>query len=250
MREPPAGPPVEELRITDLETVRVLADPLRFRLVQTMSARIDEPWTVKEIARALGEPATKLYYHVGLLEERGLIVVVGSRLVSGIVEKRYRLAAERFVVDRGILSPEDPQAGEMLHSILTTVFDAAQRDIRASVRAGIARAQGGHEPEDPDHPESPEPILLSHSVERLPPAQGVEFRSRLRELVTEFEIRSAATRGGGRGRDHDAVAPTEGDETRPYGLVLAFYPLVEVPSPRATRRRRATQSAPRRGGQQ
>ena len=74
----------------DIETLRVLADPLRLRMLEVFGQHGREPLTVKEIARSLGEPLTKLYYHVNLLEQHGLIVVASSRLVSGILEKHYR----------------------------------------------------------------------------------------------------------------------------------------------------------------
>jgi hypothetical protein len=219
--------PAVEQRITDLETVRVIAEPLRFRLIQTMSARFDEPWTVKEIARALGEPTTKLYYHVGLLEERGIVVVVGSRLVSGIVEKRYQLAAERFAVDRSLLSPEDPSAGETFHSILGTVFEAARADIDTAVRQGVARLHGGDEAAD----DGPEEVLLSHSVDRLSRADAAEFRARLRALAEEFGQRSPG------------ASPPAAPDGGPYGLVLAFYPMVDVPKPRSARAKRRPKSS-------
>lgn len=214
--------PAVEQRITDLETVRVIAEPLRFRLIQTMSARMDEPWTIKEIARVLGEPATKLYYHVGLLEERGIVVVTDSRLVSGILEKRYQLAAERFSVDRALLSPEDPATGETFHSILGTVFEAARADIETALRQGVASLHGrGDETGD-----GPEEVLLSHSLDRLSRTDAAEFRARLRALAEEFGQRPSG--------EAQPAAP----EGRPYGLVLAFYPMVDVAKRRSRAARR------------
>ena len=193
-----------------------IAEPLRFRLIQTMSTRPEESWTVKEIARVLGEPATKLYYHVGLLEEHGIVVVVSSRLVSGIVEKRYQLAAERFSIERSLLAPDEASTGEALHSILGTVFDAARTDIEASVREGIASLHGSTE----DAEGGREAVLLSHSLDRLSTADAAEFRTRLRALANEFGQRL--------------------EETRPYGFVVAFYPMVDVPAPKARRSRRSS----------
>src|SRR4051812_17141092 len=82
--------------IADLETLRVIADPVR---VQILEASVMEPRTVKQIARLLGIPATKLYYHINMMEEHGLLRVVGTRLVSGILEKQYRATAMSFSFD-------------------------------------------------------------------------------------------------------------------------------------------------------
>ena len=92
--------PAARYQITKLETVRVLADPLRLRIIEAMATQLDHAWSVKELARSLAEPPTKLYYHVNMLEEHGLLIVTGSQLVSGILEKRYQLVAASIGVDR------------------------------------------------------------------------------------------------------------------------------------------------------
>ncbi len=216
--------PMAEMVITDLDTLRVLADPARFRLVETVSSRPHDPWTVKEMARALGEPPTKLYYHVNLLEAKGLLVVTSSRLVSGILEKRYQVAAERFEVDRSLLATGGDDANETLHTILSTVLDSTGDDIRTSVRVGIAslHADAGSEA-----------VLLTKSLERLTPARAVEFRGRLRSLIAEF------------GTDDGATPPADDPEAaRPYGLVIAFYPFAEpARKPHRTKRAAATPTA-------
>ncbi len=200
-----------EHRITRLETVRVLADPLRLRLLESMASRPDEPWTVKGLATALGEPPTKLYYHVNLLEEHGLLVVTGSRLVSGILEKRYQLVAANISIGHGLLSMSE-HGDDALGPVLATIFGGAGEDIQRAIRAGVASLD--RESTDP------EPILLSKALDRLPPERAAEFRERLRALLTEFGEEASAT------PDVDAKRGQ-----RLYGLVVAFYPMADVPSP-------------------
>src|SRR5918912_4209068 len=96
----PMQPPDRVVTITDLDRLRVIADPLRLRILETLI----EPRTVKQVAAALGLAPTKLYYHINLLERHGLIVVVDTRLVSGILEKRYQAAARCFRVDHALLA--------------------------------------------------------------------------------------------------------------------------------------------------
>lgn len=214
----PGFQPALEREIADLETVRVIADPLRFRIIQAMGTRPLEPWTAKEIARALAEPLTKLYYHLGLLEQHGLVAVAGTRIVSGIVEKRYQLAAERLSIARGLLAPADSEAGDALEAILATVFDTARNDIRAAVKAGIARPSSAAEAGD-----GREPVFLSHALDRMSPARAARFRERLRALCEEL------------GHDASEGEATATDETRAYGLVAAFYPTVEPHQAKARR---------------
>ena len=81
-RPPPApldgpddvGPdPLPERRISDVETIKALSDPLRLRILEVMTAGHDETFTVKRLATSLGVSQTKLYHHVNLLVERELI---------------------------------------------------------------------------------------------------------------------------------------------------------------------------------
>jgi len=217
--------PAPELKIADLDTLRVLADPQRFRLVEAMATRPREAWTVKELARTVGATPTKLYYHMNLLEEHGLIVVTGSRLVSGILEKRYQVAADQLSVDRALFETGDPAANETLHTVLSTILDTTQADIRAAIKAGIASLH--HEEGDPER----EPIFLSKGFARLSRARAVEFRARLRDLYAEFE---EIPSGGAR-----AAA-----DRHPYSLVVAFYPVVEERTRRRRARRPVTRTAP------
>lgn len=124
--------PLPELLIEDLETLKVMADPLRLRLRELMG----KPCTVKQIARLLDIPATKLYYHVNLLEKHGLIVVVDAKVVSGIIEKHYQVAARSLRVAAHLLSsPLDSQ--ESLNISINTVFEDARNNLFESIRAGV-----------------------------------------------------------------------------------------------------------------
>ena len=89
--------------IENLETLKVVADPLRLRILDAFG---DKPHTVKQIAKVLEIPPNKLYYHVNMLEEHGLIRVVNTRLVSGIVEKTYRATAYLFVFSDEVFATE------------------------------------------------------------------------------------------------------------------------------------------------
>lgn len=194
--------PAARFEITTLEGVRVLADPLRMRLIEAMASEADRPWSVKELARSLGEPPTKLYYHVNMLEEHGLMLVTSSQLVSGILEKRYQLVAQSFGVDRALLTTGDAGVGEALHGVLSTILSTTEEDVRASIQAGIGSLHV-------DHGER-ERIVLSKSIDRLTPEQATAFRDRLDALITEFA------------RDPDGKPEDQG---QPYGLVIAFYPM-------------------------
>ena len=82
--------PDEIFRITNPATLKVLADPLRIEILRAFR----NPKTVKEVSSKVGMPATKLYYHVNLLEKHKLIQVVGINIETGIVEKQYQVTRD------------------------------------------------------------------------------------------------------------------------------------------------------------
>src|ERR1044072_9352831 len=85
--------------IDDLATLRLLSDPLRLQLIEALGAA---PTTVKELARAMDMKPNRLYYHVNLLEDHGLVRVTQTRIVSRIVERTHALAAARFVASEAL----------------------------------------------------------------------------------------------------------------------------------------------------
>jgi len=203
----PTSPPVQaplddEFVIDNLETLKVIADPLRKRILELL----DKPSTVKQIARQLGMSASKLYYHVNLLEEHGLIRVTETRIVSGIIEKHYQISAWHINVKSGLLSPTAETGDEGLNLILSDMLDSAKEEIRAGVRDGSIEFTD----DAPRHRK----LFFSQSIAALRPERAEDFYARLRALVEEFSDEDA---------DNDPNA-------RPYRMAMFIFPL-PVPSP-------------------
>jgi len=80
--------------IDSVEELRALADPVRLAILSALDMHVPggelPVMSVKELAQHLGEPQTKLYRHVKQLEAAGLVEVAATRMVSGILEQRYR----------------------------------------------------------------------------------------------------------------------------------------------------------------
>ena len=121
--------PQDVRMIGDIESLRAISDPTRLRILETMVQRQDPAWSVKELATEIGVPPTRLYHHVEQLLERDLIRPVERRIVSGIIETRYRVVAKSFQLDRRLLAGDSEAQRQVLHDTLVTVFDTArQRD--------------------------------------------------------------------------------------------------------------------------
>ncbi len=159
----------------------------------------DEALTVKQMADKLGQPATKLYYHVSELEDAGFVKLVGTRVKSGIIEKYYRIAAESMQVDRSLLN-NDEGMEESLSALIDTVFDTTIADLRRSFHAGLLKPTG-----DTAGPES-KLMMLSHDLCRLRQEDIPTFIEKFKSLLEEMNPK------------------TEGEGMVTYGCTIAFYP--------------------------
>jgi DNA-binding transcriptional ArsR family regulator len=182
--------------IGDVETLRALSDATRMRILETMVQRLDPAWSVKELAAALGVPQTRLYHHVELLVEHDLVRATERRVVSGIIETRYTVAALAFQLDRRLLSGGSEEAREAVHNTLAAVFDTARSEIELAIQLDAIDVA-------PDAPEERR-VLLSRGVARLSPARVAELRRRLMALSEEF---------------------SDDTEGTAFGIVLSVYPL-------------------------
>ncbi len=196
--------------IDDPETLRLIADPLRLRLLELLR---QEPRTVTELAELLDVQRTKLYYHVKLLEAHDLIVVDETRLVSGIPEKRYRVTAYRLSVDKTMLGV--PGSGDApLDVYLSMVLDEVATEIRRSVRSGLIDLEFTHEDVI-----APRRVMIGRQWYWLNDDDVTRFQERYAEALTEFDGQRVpyADADGDRAGGEDAVL---------YEWLTAFYPVV------------------------
>jgi len=183
--------------IDNVETLRLLTDPLRMRLLNSFAEAGSAAMTVKQLAARLEVRPTRLYYHVNLLEEHGLLRVASSRVVSGIIEKSYVLAARSITVDPQLLKVS--AAGrEAASATLTSLMQTTALEIAEALETAVV------EPEA-----SRRQMRIGKSSARLSPEAHAEFIKRLNELVDEFE----ETYG------------EPGDPAPNHSLFVAYYPL-------------------------
>jgi DNA-binding transcriptional ArsR family regulator len=194
--------------IFDVETMRVVADPVRARILEAMAGRTNGSWSVRELAELLAVPQTRLYHHVELLVRHHLIRPVERRIVSRIVETRYRIAARSIQLDPAMFSsPVDASTvgatSTESTATVTDVFDGARREVEAAVRLGLVQLT--------DDAPAERRLVLDRVVMRLSPGRAAELHERLFALADEFG-------------DDDAPDGTA------IGMVLALYPTT-LPDP-------------------
>ncbi|MGW2373689.1 ArsR/SmtB family transcription factor [Kitasatospora sp. NPDC001683] len=119
----------------DVAALKPLADPLRLAILGALKSAEDRPLTAKELAAELGEPQTKLYRHIEQLERAGLILVAGTRLVSGTVESRYRVAQDSIRLAPEMFTTDSPARSGAYDAMLATL-DRVRGDFRSQVADG------------------------------------------------------------------------------------------------------------------
>lgn len=194
--------PAEEFLISDFDTIKVIADPLRIQILEHMA----EPRTVKQVAKELNIAPTKLYYHVNMLEEHGLLKVTDTRVVSGIIEKQYQIVAMRFKLADDLVSLMGPGHEDAIDAMLNSIFDLTKSDLKLSISAGLLDLNQPHS--------DPRTWQIGRSLVITTPERMVKFYKRFDELVKEF--------------CNDDFASLQPDE-QVYAMTFVMYPTTYNP---------------------
>ena len=83
----------ERIRLTTPAQHKALGHPLRHTMVGLLGQRSA---SISQLAEALGELKGTVSHHIHVLERAGLIRVVSTRRVRGVVERSYGRVARRF----------------------------------------------------------------------------------------------------------------------------------------------------------
>lgn len=187
-------PLTPSLLIEDIETLRVFADPLRLRILRALYENGEgRALSAKEIrARLHEEGNNRLYYHVRLLEEAGLIRKVAERKRRNLIEAFYTPVAKRLHIAPELFlrrqAPDD--SGEV--SALVHMASAYLGALRADLDL-VRRAE-------------PTEVLLAHREFTLSDEQAAQMRAELQAVLDKYE----------------AMRPSR--TTRPHRLTILAYP--------------------------
>ena len=174
-------------KISDLEQIRLLSDPLKLRLLQAFS---ESARTTKQVAAELGENVTKLYRHVDALYAAGLLELVEEKQKRGTIERTFRAVARRFEADHSLFSATAGDQG----------VEAAREMLRVS-ESEILNVLSGAQSDDPEQ------AIIMRIRGKATPEKIAELRKTLKDWLDSIP-------------DCDQ-AQAEG--TREIGGLIAFY---------------------------
>ena len=90
--------PADEFVVDSLRGLKALTHPIRSRILFLL----DRPRTVKDLAARLNVDPVKLYYHVNLLLENGILDIASTTRRGGLEERAYRLSAKKIRIDEAL----------------------------------------------------------------------------------------------------------------------------------------------------
>ncbi len=183
--------------IKDLDTLKVIADPVRNQIMEVLDKR---PQNVKEVADKLGLAPSKLYYHFNMLEKVDLIRVVETRQVANLIEKYYQTTSSFIDIDPNLLNFSTPEGKENMFAMATSTMDTTKEDLLRSLQARAYQIEQGAQ-------SRLRSLTISRYLSNMNDEKADEFHKRLAELLDEFI---------------DADSKDSEDQT--FAMTLALYP--------------------------
>lgn len=186
--------------IDNLETLKVLSDPLRIQILELLAPK---PLTVNQVAEGLGLDSSRLYYHFKMLESHDLIKVVETRLMNNMIERDYWLTAEEIEIDKNLLTFSSEEGQENIVQVVRSYWEATLEDIMRTLQARRLHIAS-------DQLANPQEMVMLKLQSHLSPKSYKAFIDKFNKLMEEFNQ-------GDEGLE-------EGDELQDYHLACLIYP--------------------------
>src|SRR3954468_14503996 len=158
--------------VADAAALKALADPLRLHMLEVLAKDPSRTWTVKELAAQMQQPVTRLYHHMKLLEAANLVLDAETRIVSGIVEHRYRCAQRSIKLDERMFGGADTRDASI--ATVSGIVEQAREDLEAYLRRPDADADR---------------VTMGRALARLTDDERLEFMARLEQVIDDIAPR-------------------------------------------------------------
>jgi len=185
-----------EIRALDREQLRVLANPLRRRILDRLCRRT---MSTAELQRELGDAPSNLYHHVGKLLDAGLLRLVRTEPRRGAVERYYRAVAPGFTVPPELLVVGAEGAQPEILATVRGMFEDTLAALADSLGRGLCGPQ----------PPAEVPTVSACEV-RASPQRVEELRRRIQALVEEVLAEPE---------------PDAGEDARRHAFLVTFFPV-------------------------
>lgn len=165
--------PADTFWLETSEHFDVLSDSTRLELLELLI----RPRSVAELAEHMRVPRTRLYHHVNMLEEAGMIRVVDTRRAGAQTERLYQVSAYSFQPSKEYLDQALPR--EKAQAVLTSIFGTTEADFIRAVEDGTVTF------EDPTDRRR---MHIRRNLLFLDQARLGEFIAELEDVYSRYDI--------------------------------------------------------------
>ncbi len=193
---------LDRFLITRLDQLKAMADPLRVRIVE---AAIHREVTVADLAARTGHPAGKLYHHIDVLLESGLLTVARRVKKRGTEERWLRAIARDIAVDDAIFAfdqPAGPDSAAMVGLVRSVLEGIGDELVQAATTGAV-------DPTDPGRR-----VFLEQQELGLTAAQYQTVFRKVDRWIKE------------------AVRESNPRAARRYRLLVTLFPMASAPAPK------------------
>lgn len=188
---------IDLLLLDSEQRIKAFTHPYRMKLIHVFR-ETRRPMTATEVARMLGEGPGKVHYHMRVLEAAGLVTVVRTETVNGIVARYYEPTARHYSVS-------DAARGAVGEPIRDEVARMISRRFHDGLRSFLDRTVGASDPAGnnlgtPDvstrgdaSTRGDDAFLFEHVV-HCDDAQWLFFRESIEELAARYAEPAEGTR--------------------------------------------------------
>ena len=85
------------------------------------------------VAEEMGEVPSKVYYHIKKLEKVGVVEIVKTEVINGIVAKYYKKTAETFTIEGDNEEMNNPLFLNETYKTIKSVYDESLEIIREAI---------------------------------------------------------------------------------------------------------------------
>ena len=168
----------EVMKLVGIEQIKAYSDPYRLRIISFLR-NTKEAATVKEIADYLGEVPAKVHYHIKKLERVGILELVRTKEIKGIIAKYYYLTAENFVIEAEEINKQTKKVYKS--QILNIVNEYYDKSKEKSIDTLMKKV---------DHNNENNAISVIFRDMCIDEALFKEFDLEMRTLVKKYEVLS------------------------------------------------------------
>lgn len=130
--------------LTSIKEIRAISDPYRMEILTKLTLN-KVPATSKEIATLMGEPPSKINYHMKVLEQYKFIELDHTENINGIIAKYYKKIVGEITIETES-APEESGKNKAVYDMVKSTFNKARDNYIKGLsdsldKEGLERAQ-------------------------------------------------------------------------------------------------------------